>query len=442
MDSRLANQLATQHKRWYELKPHPVQLSLINHLNDGVRFPVVPAGRRSGKTERFKRFIAKQAMINAGEKYFIAAPTYGQVKKIYWQDMKALTLSASHDRKPSETDLIIYMPNDTEIHLIGLDKPERIEGIPWTGGGIDEIADIKPNAWAENISPALNTVSPDRPDYRAWCWLLGVPDGLNHYYEMAEYAKTANDPDWRLYHWKSSEILPDDVIQSAKRTMSARQYKQEYEASFETASGRIYDDYSSDNYTNETIQPHEKLCWYHDFNYTPLSSGVGVIRDGIIYLLQDIVLTSAVAAQSAQEFVDRFKDHKNKTVDIYGDPSGRAGEKHGHESDYTEIERILRTNNWKFTRKVKNSTRSIKDGQNAVRAKIRNANGDIGLYCNPVTAKWQHKALSTVQLKEGSTFLEDETSEYQHIGTAIRYFIDYEYPVIQNTPQRVKVLGI
>lgn len=442
MQSRVNNILEAQMKRWYKLKDHPVQLALINHLNDGVRFPVVPAGRRSGKTERFKRFIAKQAMKNAGEKYFIAAPTYGQVKKIYWQDMKAFTLSATHERKPSETDLIIYMPNMTEIHLIGLDKPERIEGIPWTGGGIDEIADVKPNAWAENILPALNTVNPERPDYRAWCWLLGVPDGLNHYYEMAQYAETANDPEWRCYHWKSAEILPPDVIESAKRVMSARQFKQEFEASFETASGRIYEDYSSDNYTNESILPHEKLCWYHDFNYTPLSSGIGVIRGSDVYMLDEIILTSAVARQSALEFVDKFKDHKNKSVNIYGDPSGRAGEKHGHESDYTDIEGVLRQHGWQLTRKVKPSTRSIKDGQNAVRAKIKNANGDISLFVNPKTAPWQHKALSTVELKEGSTFLEDESSDYQHIGTAIRYFIDYEYPIISNTPQRVQVLGL
>lgn len=443
MDSRLASQLAIQHKRWYELKPHPVQLALINHLNNGVRFPVVPAGRRSGKTERFKRFIAKQAMQNAGEKYFIAAPTYGQVKKIYWQDMKALTLSASHERRPSETDLIIYMPNDTEIHLIGLDKPERIEGIPWTGGGIDEIADIKPNAWAENISPALNTVSPDRPDYRAWCWLLGVPDGLNHYYEMAEYAKTSNDPDWRLYHWKSSEILPDDVIQSAKRTMSTRQYKQEYEASFETASGRIYEDYSKDNYTNEVILSHEQLCWMHDQNYTPLSSAIAVRRNNNkdIYLLDEIILTSAVSRQSAEEFVEKFKNHNNKHVIIYGDPAGRAGEKHGQESAYKSIEEVLRNNGWKYTRKVKEAHPSIKDRQNQVRAKIKNAFGEVSLFVNPNKAPYCHKGLATVELKEGSSFQEKE-SDYQHVTTAIGYFIDVEYPTSPTNAQRIKIYGV
>lgn len=438
--SRLQTLIDNQYKRWYPLIAHETQLRLVSAVSRGVRFPVVPAGRRSGKTERFKRFIAKQAMTNSNEMYFIAAPTYGQVKKIYWADMKKLTLSATHTKAPSETDLIIYMPNGSEIHLIGLDKPERIEGIPWTGGGIDEIADVKANAWQENIYPALNTVSPLRPNYRAWCWLLGVPDGLNHYYEMAEYAKTANDPDWELFHWKSSEILPADVIEAAKRTMSARQFKQEYEASFETASGRIYDEYSEANYTKETIQPHEQLCWYHDFNFTPLSSGIGVIRNDNVYLLEEIVLTSAVSLQSAMEFVDRYKNHANKNVVIYGDPSGKAGEIHGHESDYTTMESYLRKNDWTVTRKVKPSTRSIKDGQNAVRAKLKNAMGDISLFVNKDNAPYTHKSLATGQLKEGSTFLEAD-SDYQHIGTAIRYFIDYEYPIVRNVMTPVKLNG-
>lgn len=420
--------LATEKElqRWYKLKDHPIQRALID---DDVRFKVVPAGRRSGKTERAKRYIAKTALANSNEKYFIAAPTYAQVKKVYWSDMKKLCLCSMQSKKPSESDLIIYINNGTEIHLIGLDKPERMEGSFWSGGVIDEIADIKENAWAENIYPALDTFNPQKPDYRAWCWLIGVPDGLNHYYDLAEYAKTSGDPDWKLYHWKSSEILPERTIEAAKRSMSKRQYKQEYEGSFETASGRIYEDYSELNYTTETIQPHEQLLWYHDFNFTPLSSGIGVRRGNDIYLLEEIILTSAVARQSALEFVDRYAEHKNRHVIIYGDPAGKAGEKHGHASDYTEIEKVLRDNGWGYTRKVKPAAPAIKDRQNAVRAKIMNASGEVSLFVNTQQAPYTHKGLATVQTKKGSTFLEEET-DYQHITTAFGYMIDLEWPAI------------
>jgi len=407
-----------------------VQLALVDAVHKGVRFPLVPAGRRSGKTERFKRFLVHQANAVPGP-YFAAAPTHDQAKKIFWDDLKAFSLCSLHPRRPSESDRIIYMPNGSEIHVIGLDKPQRIEGVPWKGGGIDEFADVKSTAWEANILPALNTVQPTDPDYRAWCWLLGVPDGLNHYYDLCMRAESGDDPNFKVFHWKSSEILPEDVLTAMKRAMSAKQFRQEFEASFETASGRIYEDYSKANYTLETIQPHEQLLWYHDFNFTPMSSGIGVRRgEGgrDVYLLEEIILTSAVARQSALEFVERYKDHKNKHVIIYGDPAGRAGEKHGHASDYTEMEKVLRDNGWTHTRKVKPSTVSIKDGQNAVRAKIANAAGDVSLFVNTERAPYTHKGLATLQAKKGSTYQEEE-SDYQHITTAVRYFIDYEFPV-------------
>ncbi len=421
--------LDRQLERWYPLIDHAMQLSLVAAVPNGVRFPLVPSGRRSGKTERFKRFLVKYAMSYAGL-YYAAAPTHAQVKKIFWKDLKDLSLSATHQRRPSESDLIIYMPNGSEIHLIGLDKPERFEGVPWSGGGIDEFADIKADAWQYNIYPALNTVDPRNPDYRAWSWLLGVPDGLNHYYDLCEESE-GNDQ-FEVYHWTTAEVFPE-MAAEAKKVLSTKQYNQEFNASFETATGRIYEDYSKDNYTDREIQPHEQLLWMHDQNFTPLSSSIGVRDKEALYLMDEIVLESANSTQSAQEFVERYKDHKNKHVLLYGDPSGRNGEKHGHISDYIEIEEVLKAHGWRSERRIKSSHPAIKDRQNAVRAKIKTASGDVSLFVNPAKAPYSHKGLSIVQLKKGSSFQEDQSSKsgskYQHITTAIGYCVEYEWSI-------------
>lgn len=436
--------LERQLGRWYDLKPHPVQLELNQAVHNGVRFPIVPAGRRSGKTERAKRFVAKQALTNPNEKYFCAAPTFNQAKKIFWDDMKALTLSAIHPKKPSETDLKIFLPNGTEVHIIGLDQPQRFEGVNWTGGDIDEIADVKAEALQANIMPALNTVDPRRPEYRPWCWFTGVPDGLNHYYDMYQYALAGNDPQWKVFHWKSEEILPPDVIESAKRTMSPKQYNQEYCASFETASGKIYEDYGPDNYLSDdvVIQPHEAIHWSHDQNFTPLSSCIGVIRNDCMLLVDEIVLESAVSRQSALEFVDRYRDHQNKVVYLYGDPAGRAGEKHGHRSDYTDIEGVLRDRGWRVERRVATSAPSIKDRQNTVRRLIKSAAGEIKLFVSPTRAPWCHKGLATVQLQKGSSFQEDQRNEYQHITTAIGYMLHQLWPAGSQPVKRRQTIGL
>lgn len=430
--AKIPRALRLCHERWTTLDFHPEQDRL---RKEKKRFKVVPAGRRSGKTEVAKRFLAKEAMKNPGERYFCAAPTREQAKKIFWNDMKLLTFSPLGSRPPSESDLIIYLANGAEIHVIGLDKPQRIEGQMWAGGIIDEVADIKSYAWDAHIRPALDTRRPDRPGYLAWCWLIGVPDGLNHYYEMAMMAKSGEHPDWGFYTWLSSEIMDPEAVAAARATMDPRLFRQEYEAAFEGATGRIYHDYDAElNYTDAQIMPHEQLCWFHDFNYTPMSSGIAVIRRDAddkekILCLDEIVLTSATSRQSAEEFVDKYKDHGNKYVLVYGDPAGRAGEKHGHESDYTEIETVLLKHGWSFDRRVTPAAPAIKDRQNSVRAKIMNADGVRSIFVNPVTAPTLHKGLSNVQLKKGSTFLEQDSNE-QHITTAVGYFVHYEWPVI------------
>jgi len=418
--------LQVQRDRWYPLEPIPIQLAL---LASPARFKVVPAGRRSGKTERAKRYIVKECMSNPNGLYFIAAPTYAQVKKIYWQDLKKLALTALPGFKVSESELIITFPQGAELHLIGLDKPNRIEGIPWDGGIIDEAAYIKKEAWVTSIAPALDTKDPTKPGKKAWCWIIGKPDGLNWYYELYKYALSKGDPEWEAFTWKSIEVLDEATIDAAKRRMSGKQFRQEYEASFETVSGRIYEDYSSDNYTDETIKSHEEICYFCDFNFTPMSHGIGVVRDDSVYVLDEIILQSAVGEHNALEFVERYKEHKNKRIRLYGDQSGRNGEKHSIDSEYITMERVFKEHGWTVDRRVQSKNPSIKDSQNAVRALIKNAEGIRRLFVNPVKASWMDSGLATVTVKQGSSFLEDDKNDKQHITTALRYFINYEWPI-------------
>jgi len=411
--------------RWYPLRPHPVQLSLVNETK---RFKVVPAGRRSGKTERAKRFIVREMLRSPG-RYFVAAPTRSHVKQIYWDDLKALCafFTFLDPLCVRESELRITVPyTGSSITLVGLDVPQRFEGVAWNGGVVDEIADIKPDAWGTNISPALDTLHPD--GRKAWCWLIGVPDGFNHFYDLAEYARTSQDDDWGLYHWVSADILSPEDILAARRRLSSRQFKQEYEASFETTGGRIYSDYSHLNHSSRELLPSDQLLWCHDFNFSPLSSAICVRDNEKLHVVGEIILQSAIARQSALEFISRFEHHSNRNVLLYGDPAGKAGEKHGHKSDYVEIETLLRENRWSVTRKVKAAAPAIRDRQNAVRAKIASCDGTRSFFINPRLASWCNDAMVKVQIKPGSSFQENETP-HQHVTTAIGYLVDMEWPV-------------
>jgi len=265
--------------RWTQLRPHKGQ---YNFYNSDVRFNVVPAGRRSGKSEIAKRRLVRRAIariIEANPKFydahfFAAAPTRDQAKRIYWADLKALVPKKYLAGRPKETDLIIPLINRVDIQVVGLDKPERIEGSPWDGGILDEYGNMKPEAWRLHVRPALS-------DRNGWCDLIGVPEGRNHYYDMYKEALADTSGEMRAHHWLSSEILSPEEIESAKRMLDPLSFAQEYQAEFVSFSGQAYYPFNPEIHCKRLeYNPKAPLIFAFDFNVEP----------GVAAVLQEQVL--------------------------------------------------------------------------------------------------------------------------------------------------------
>jgi hypothetical protein len=248
------------------------------------------------------------------------------------------------------------------------------------------------------------------------------------------------------YRWFSADLLPAHEIEAVKRQLSPKQFRQEYEASFEGATGRVYDDYSKENHSDKVFNPNLPIHWTHDFNFVPLSSAIvqietekkkinkDTIDEKIIsvdraYCVDEIVLEGAVAQQSALEFVEKYKGFEKCPVYLYGDASGIKGEKHGIESEYINIIKTLQRAGFTVHKKYPRSNPAIKEGQNSLRAKILNGLSERTFYVNPVKAPYCDKGLLTVQLKKGSSF-QEEDNKYQHMTTALRYFTNVMWPTI------------
>jgi len=424
--------------RWFEFKYVEQREALLNAAASGVRFIINHSGRRAYKTETAKRHIALEALqATHGMPYFAADPTIPQARKIWWEDLKLLTFSYAHRKQPNETRLEIYPDNASEIHVIGMDKPERFEGVMWAGGVFDEFDNIKPGMWELHVRPALDSEYPG--GYVPWAWLIGVPELGGQLEKLVR--RNAGLDDWAVFCWPSWDVLEPDVIETARRELSDRQFRQEYGGEFVKAVGLIYGDYGPENYTSEIIKPYEKLIWTHDQNFTPLSSVINVKRNGMYFALDEIVLESADANNTVTEFVERYRNHDNKSVELHGDPHGRAGEKHGKKSDYAIIENRLRAEGWYVENKVRMAAPAIKDRQNSLRALICNGAGERRLFVNPMKCEWLDEGLSTVKTKEGSTFQEDEANEYHHITTAQGYWAFNEHPVVRDIGRESFDLG-
>lgn len=422
--------------RWTPLKYHAEQSRLIK---SPVRFKLVPSGRRSGKTELAKRhtiltgYRAHKFCPWSDPRYFFAAPTREQAKAIYWDDLKAFIPLKDMAGKPRETELKIRLMNGTEFHVVGMDKPERIEGRPWDGGVLDEFANMKPQAWSNNVRPAL-------ADREGWCWLIGVPEGRNHYYDLIQKTNDASDGIWDVFSWKSADILSKAEIDSARNDLDRLTFLQEFEASFVTFVGRVYYSFDSNIHVHKlSYDPMAPLIFTFDFNISPGTAAIlqeqklpsGFRGTGIIGEIH-IPINSTTPAV-CDRLIEKWGSHKGD-VYCYGDATGGSGgTAKVMGSDWDLIRNSLRpVFGERLKIKVSRSNPRERVRVNAVNSRLMSANGDIRLMVDPMCLN-VIKDFEGVRVSPGGTGAIDKKIDVKlsHLSDGIGYYIHKVYPTVR-----------
>jgi hypothetical protein len=405
--------------RWVELRPHPGQLQL---WNDETRFKLVPAGRRSGKTELAKRRLVEHLFRSTSHggpgRYFAGAPTHDQAKRIFWDDLKAL-VPRPWIRSISETDLRLVTTRGAQLWVHGLEVPQRIEGTPWDGCVIDELANCKPKLWDAHIRPAL-------ADRRGWAWLIGVPDmdspGQVEYENLVMIARSGVEQEWKSFSWPSADILPPDEIESARRRLDPTIFDQEYRGQFVIARGRAFAQFDPAVHVKTTeYDPSLHICWSLDFNIDPMCSGVlQYTPHGIVRVIDELSLPDTATESACDAFLERASEcgWNLKNLAIYGDASGGSRDSTSGKSDWNIVRQRLR--DVPLTFKVPRSNPPIKDAINAVRALLQSADGSSRLVINPRCGR-------LIQDLRNAVWPGDLDS--QHALAWLRYFAERQYPV-------------
>jgi hypothetical protein len=193
------------------------------------RWGIVVCHRRFGKTVWAINHLLRAALTSEHKepRYAYFAPFLKQAKSIAWDYLK-------HFSRPipnigiNETELRVDYPNGARIRLLGADNPDSQRGVYLDGAVLDEYAQMAPSLFSEILRPALS-------DRRGFCVWMGTPKGRNHFYDLYEQARL--DADWHVALYRASEtgILDEDELESARKMMSADEYAQEYECSWQAA---------------------------------------------------------------------------------------------------------------------------------------------------------------------------------------------------------------
>ena len=214
--------------------PRKLQADLHKRLSD-KRWGVVVCHRRFGKTVMAINHLLRDAILcdRPNPRFAYIAPTYRQAKAVAWDYLKQFAEKIPMVRF-HETELRCDLPNGARIQLLGAENPASLRGLYLDGVCLDEMADMPESLFPEVIRPALS----DRKGYAVF---IGTPRGHNAFYELYE-AATGQD-DWVTAVYKASEtgILDDEELTAAEAMMSADQYAQEYECSWQAnVPGAIY----------------------------------------------------------------------------------------------------------------------------------------------------------------------------------------------------------
>ena len=432
---------------FYPLRYHPEQARL---WRSQARFNVVPAGRRSGKTEICGKRKMMLKALKGGQwpdwRGFAAAPTRDQARRIFWEDLKKLVPPVLQAKTPSESRLTIHLVNGSEIHVLGMDKPERIEGPPWDHGVLDEYANMKKKTWTQHVRPALS-------DRLGSCDFIGVPEGRNHYYDLYRDAqaeaihalKKGRTPEWDAFHWISADILPVTEIEAARRDLDDLSYQQEYEASFVNFSGRAYYPFLEQTHCVPlTYKKKNDLIFCFDFNVAPGTAvviqeqympsrgrgsklwGSGVI--GEVYIPQN-----SNTLLVCEKLIDDWGKHEGR-IFCYGDATGGAG---GSAKVLGSDWQLIKEKLWshygieRVFFKVPNHNPRERDRVNSVNSRLSNMYGEIRMMVDPSKAPRVVRDFEGVALLEGGAGVIDKKKnpELSHLTDGIGYYVWIEYPI-------------
>jgi predicted phage terminase large subunit-like protein len=203
-------------------------------FKDPARFKVVAAGRRCGKS----RLAATTLLIEGlrcpqGSAVLYVSPTMGQSRQIVWDlllDLGRDIITNSH-----VNNLDITLINGARIYVRGADRPDTLRGVSLTYAVLDEVADIKPEAWEQVIRASLS-------DKKGRALFIGTPKGRNWFYDTFKLGENGDDTDWKSWHFTTQDnpLIDPTEIESAKKTLSTFAFKQEYMASFSNAGSDIF----------------------------------------------------------------------------------------------------------------------------------------------------------------------------------------------------------
>lgn len=415
---------------WTKLNYHPIQQQLWNCKK---RFVAAVAGRGSGKTELARRRIVTHLAYKKlwpNPIYVYALPTYPQAKKVAWDPIiQLIPPNWIAKNGINKTESCISTIFGSKLYIVGMDKPHRIEGVQIDGIVIDESSDQKPGTYTKTILPMLT-------HRNAWAWRIGVPkkSGVGRA-EFKDFFEKGMSPDSNIasFHWKSSDILTPEQIETFRDQIGDLEFEEQFEAKWLELGGGIYYNFSERNLDSQVSYiSHEPIVVCCDFNVSPMCWLLGHLINnedtGLneFHAFDEIFIRDTNTEATLDRLYALYGDHLAGWLFI-GDASARSRKTSASRSDYLIIKNDVRFQDKKIFFPSKNT--AVKDRYATVNRALKSASGNIRLKIHPKCKKLIDD-FNKMNYEEGTSDPEDYSgTDISHMSDALGYALCKIMPI-------------
>jgi len=389
------------------------------------RFKALACGRGSGKTELCRRFIVRMLPVRkpwSDPLYFYAMPTYNQARRVAWDKIMDLIPRDWID-SVNVNSMYIRTKFGSTLYIAGMDNPARIEGSQYDGGIIDESSDIKCGVFDRSILPAL-------AHRVGFCYRVGVPKrygiGATEYKEFFDKGLTGEEENIKSWTWPSTDLMTNEEIAIAKSVLGEADFREQYEASWESVGGAIFHAFSEQRNVRRDVSydSRKPILVGSDFNVSPMSWVLAHRYGREIHVFDEVFLRNTNTQKTLDYLFDHYHQHQ-AGCEFYGDATGRSRKTSAVTTDYIQIRNDERFTPKRIYYPKKNPV--LLNRFASCNAMFKNAAGEVRCFISPKCKKLIND-LNVRAYKEG-TREPDDSLDIGHMSDGFGYLIYKLFPV-------------
>ena len=279
----------------------------------------------------------------------------------------------------------------------------------------------------------VNATNPDAPDHPAHKYFIEKADELEtrHVY----YSLTEQNP-----------FLPKTYIDNLKETLSPKEADRMLRGKWVSIhTDVVFYNYEKErNFVNEVYQWNRRfrfdLFWDFNIGYgKPMSAACGQVDNfGMFHIAKDFIIEGARTEDVCEEIWNSGVLKGFNVINIFGDCNGRNRDTRNTLDDYAIIKRFFERKGLRVIINVPKANPDLRASENLVNAMCLNEHNQVRLkvYKDAYTS---HEGLSFTKYKKGAKLIQDDSDYFQHVSTAIRYWV---WEVINNLMRERKPVTI